>query len=63
MKTRTQFNVRISANLVKRVTKEKTRCFKTRDIIAEVALDAFFSNYTADQRESFYRAHQPYARA
>lgn len=60
---RTQFNVRICKQLAKRVATDRRNLLTTNDIVAEVALEDFFTRHTPDEREKFYRAHRrPYVR-
>lgn len=62
---RTQLNVRVSKGITKHVRDDKRLSGKTNDIIVEVALEAFFTKWTPEERLAFYRAHDrtPYARA
>lgn len=55
---RTQFNVRIAKNLVKRILIDRKIAPSTRDIIAEVALENWFTKYTPEERAAFYKSHQ-----
>jgi hypothetical protein len=59
-----QFNVRIAPGLKRRLELEKAHASTTKDIIAELALEAWFTKYPLAQRIAFYRAHErkPYAR-
>lgn len=65
MKLLEQFNVRIRKTLKRRVAIDKANTSVPQDIIAEVALEDFFTRYTPDQRAKFYRNHdrRAYARA
>ncbi len=62
---RAQFNVRVEKNLLKRVTSDRKSSAATNDIIAEVALENWFTKFTLEERAKFYRAHdrKPYVRA
>lgn len=61
----TQFNVRLEKSTVKLVKSDRARTAVTNDIIAEVALQNWFTKYTPEQRVNFYKAHdrRPYAKA
>lgn len=62
---RTQLNVRIEKGLAKRVSGDKRGRFATNDIIVAVALENWFSKFTPEQRDKFYKAHfqKPYEQA
>jgi hypothetical protein len=62
---RTQFNARIEQSTKRRIATDRKKFSKTNDIIVEVALENFFTKYTPEERNSFYRAHDrvPYSRA
>ena len=53
----TQFNVRIAKGLKRRASLDKLNSGATLDIIAEVALEDFFTRHTPEQRKKFYAAH------
>lgn len=57
-------NVRVAKALKRRVLGEKKQTGATTDVIAEVALEHFFSAYQQEQRLGFYRNHHylPYGR-
>ena len=62
---RTQLNVRVSKSIARSVTRDKKNSAGTNDIVAEVALENWFSRYTPEERSRFYHAHtrRPYSRA
>lgn len=53
---RAQFNTRIAQATKGKVDKDR-KYAGTNDIIAEVALENWFSQFSVDERAKFYRAH------
>ena len=64
MIARSQFNVRIQKSIKRRVALERLNTLASQDIIAEVALESWFSKFSPAQRRQFYLNHgrRPYAR-
>jgi uncharacterized protein (UPF0276 family) len=56
-----QFNVRIRKQYMRRIQQESRNTLVTKDILAEVALENWFS-ISPDRRAQFYRTHsrKPY---
>lgn len=63
MRDREQHNTRIRNGIIGQVNRDSRAFSKTKDIVTEVALEYFFTSVPKAKRESFYRNHQPYARA
>lgn len=62
MRTEVQLNVRVPAVFRNRVRRDAARFSKTAEIVVTAILKDFFSNWTAAERERFYKDAQPYRR-